>query len=87
MILDCNIPNVEGTVILNSVRGNPRWAEVGVFIFTASQDPADIRRVKRLGANECLMKPMDLAGFAEIGRKAGDWLDKTGNHGARSERA
>jgi DNA-binding response OmpR family regulator len=94
MILDFNIPNVEGTVILNSVRGNPRWAAVGVFMFTASQDPADIGRVKRLGADKCLIKPMDLAGFAEIGRAAGDWLDKagkgldkTGNESARGERA
>ena len=31
MVLDFNVPGVEGTVVLNSVRGNPRWADVGVW--------------------------------------------------------
>ncbi len=74
MILDFNVPGVEGTVVLNGVRGNPRWADVGVFMFTASQDPGDLARVKRLGANECLIKPMSLDGFAKIGHAVGDWL-------------
>jgi DNA-binding response OmpR family regulator len=76
MVLDFNVPGVEGTVVLNGVRGNPRWADVAVFMFTASQDPGDVARVKRLGADECLIKPMDLAGFAAIGRAVSDWLAK-----------
>jgi chemotaxis family two-component system response regulator Rcp1 len=86
MILDFSIPKVEGTVILNNVRGNPRWAEVGVFMFTASQDPGDMWRVKQLRADECLRKPMDLAGFAEIGRKAAEWLEQHGNRADGSGR-
>jgi hypothetical protein len=45
-------------------------------MFTASQDPGDVARVKRLGADESLIKPMDLAGFAAIGRAVSDWLAK-----------
>jgi CheY-like chemotaxis protein len=75
MILDFNVPGVEGTVVLNCVRANPRWTHVGVFMFTASQDPGDIARIRRLGADQCLMKPMDLAGFEEIGRTVSDWLE------------
>lgn len=80
MILDFNVPGVEGTVVLNSVRGNPRWADVVVFMFTASQDPGDLARVRRLGANECLIKPMDLAGYAKIGRAVSDWLAGNAAH-------
>jgi CheY-like chemotaxis protein len=75
MILDCNVPGVEGATVLNSVRGSPRWAHVGVFMFTGSQDRGDIARVKMLGADDCLSKPMDLAGFAEIGIAVTTWLE------------
>jgi CheY-like chemotaxis protein len=76
MILDLNIPKVEGASVLNSIRGNPRWAHAKVAVFTASQDPGDIARVKLLGADDYFVKPMDLAGFAKIGSAVKDWLDK-----------
>ncbi len=74
MILDFNVPGADGTVVLSQVRSNPRWAEVGVFMFTAFRDPVEIARVEKLGANRCLNKPMDLAGFARIGDAVRDWL-------------
>jgi chemotaxis family two-component system response regulator Rcp1 len=76
MILDLNIPKVEGASVLNGIRGNPRWARVHVFMFTASQDPADFARVKMLGADGCFTKPIDLASFEQIGRTVKDWLEK-----------
>jgi CheY-like chemotaxis protein len=86
MILDFNVPGAEGAVVLNGVRSNPRWGDVGVFLFTASQNPRDIARMKMLGANECLIKPMDLAGFAKIGRAVRDWLEKKANGSLSGER-
>ena len=44
-------------------------------MFTASEDPGDIARVKLLGADNCLIKPMDLAGFSKIGRVVREWLE------------
>lgn len=75
MILDFNVPQVEGSVVLNRVRANPRWAQAGVFMFTASQNPADRARVTLLGVDDCLIKPMDLNGFAAIGRAVKQWLE------------
>ena len=76
MILDCNVPLVEGPSILNSIRGNTRWSNVGVFMFTGSQNPGDITRAKLLGADNYIVKPMDLAGFATIGLAARAFLEK-----------
>jgi chemotaxis family two-component system response regulator Rcp1 len=76
MILDLNIPKVEGASVLNSIRGNPRWAHVSVAVLTASQDPGDIARVKLLGADDYFIKPMDLTGFAKIGSAVKEWLKK-----------
>jgi chemotaxis family two-component system response regulator Rcp1 len=74
MILDVNVPKVEGTLVLKSVRDNPGWAEVGVLMFTSTQDPEETSRVKMLGANDLLTKPMDLDGYARIGRAVREWL-------------
>jgi two-component system response regulator len=75
MILDFNVPMVEGATVLNYIRGNTRWAHVGVFMFSGSHDPGDMARVKMLGANAYLVKPMDVAGFAKIGHAVRDWLE------------
>jgi DNA-binding response OmpR family regulator len=76
MILDCNVPLVEGPSILNTIRGNTRWSKVGVLMFTGSQHPGDIARAKLLGADNYIVKPMDLAGFATIGLAAKAFLEK-----------
>jgi DNA-binding response OmpR family regulator len=67
---------MEGATVLNSTRASPRWAHVGVAVFTASQDPADVARVEILGADDYFLKPMDLAGFAKIGSTVKEWLEK-----------
>jgi DNA-binding response OmpR family regulator len=86
MILDLNIPKVEGATVLNSIRSNPRWAHVSVAVFTASKDPGDIARVKLLGADDYFLKPMDLAGFAKIGSAVKEWLEKRAPANVRRER-
>jgi len=77
MILDINVPGVEGPSVLNAVRASPRWSHVAVFIFSASRAPADIARATALGADRYLVKPMDLAGFEQFARDIKEWLEKT----------
>ena len=76
VILDFQVPKVDGPSVLNSIRSSPRWAQVGVFMFTASRDPGDMARVRMLGADQCLTKPMDMAGFRKIGLAVREWLEK-----------
>ena len=87
IILDFKVPNVDGPSVLNSIRSSPRWARVGVFMFTASRDPGDIARVRMLGADRCLTKPMDLAGFAKIGLAVGEWLENRQREAGRGNSA
>jgi CheY-like chemotaxis protein len=75
MILDLNIPGVDGPSVLNRIRGNPRWSHVPVFVFTASQSPGDMARAKSLGSDRYLLKPMDLNGFLKFGRDIKEWLE------------
>ncbi len=77
MILDFNVPGEEGAAVLNAIRSTPRWAHIRVLVFTASRDPKDMARMKMLGVNEYLIKPMDLAGFTRVGRVVKEWLENT----------
>lgn len=76
MILDLNVPAADGPSVLNTIRGNTRWAHVPVFVFSGSLSPADMARVKKLGADRYLIKPIDLEGFEQFGREIKEWLEK-----------
>jgi chemotaxis family two-component system response regulator Rcp1 len=56
VILDLNIPTVSGFTVLASypMKQSP------VVVFTASENQADANRAIKLGAFECIHKPMDL---------------------------
>ncbi len=74
VILDFNVPGVEGASVLNEIRNNARWSQAGDFMFTADQNPTDMASVKKLGVDEYLIQPVDLAGFEEFRRVIGGWL-------------
>ena len=76
MILDLNVPRIEGPSVLNSIRANTKWSQVAVLVFSSSSHPADIARVMALGADQYLVKPMDLAGFSHFGQKVKQLLEK-----------
>ena len=75
MILDLNVPGIDGRSVLEGVRCNPRWSDVPVFAFTASQAPKDMERMKKLGTDCYLIKPVELAGFASFGHRIKAWLE------------
>jgi len=76
MILDFNTPRKDGPSVLNSLRSNPRWSEVAVFMFTASQEPGNMARAAALGVDRYLIKPMNLDGFLKFGKEVQEWLEK-----------
>ena len=75
MILDGNVPGIEGAAVLDTVRSNRRWLRVGVFMFTGSRNPEDVALAGKLGADRYLLKPMDVAGFERIGQIVRAWLE------------
>jgi CheY-like chemotaxis protein len=75
IILDLNIPGMEGPSLLNHVRSNTRWTHIPVFIFTASRSPGDLARAKILGSDRYLIKPTNVDGFIGLGKQVKDWLE------------
>lgn len=66
VLLDLNMPRMDGREALAELRADPRFQSLPVIILTTSQQEADILRTYDLGANSFISKPVDLAGLVEV---------------------
>jgi CheY-like chemotaxis protein len=60
ILLDFNIPGVDGLEVCRFIRRDPTVGEVPVVFISAESDPAIIAEAKRAGANDYLVKPVDI---------------------------
>lgn len=76
ILLDLNLPRVDGTQVLDQVKKDPALAMIPVVILTSSKAEEDIVRSYNLHANSYITKPVELARFMEVVRSIGDyWLN------------
>jgi CheY-like chemotaxis protein len=59
VLLDVMMPGMDGPTVLSNLRARPDTAAVPVIFLTARAVPADIARLRALGAIEVLTKPFD----------------------------
>ncbi len=57
MVLDINMPGLDGFGVLESMRRNGQIGHVKVMVLTARNQTADVRRAIALGARDFLTKP------------------------------
>jgi two-component system, response regulator len=57
ILLDLNMPGVDGREALRRLRGNGRWRRIPVVVFTTSSSQEDIDQVYALGGNSYITKP------------------------------
>jgi CheY-like chemotaxis protein len=67
LLLDLNLPKVDGPQVLEAFRNHPACAETPVVVVTSSDAPADRKRVSDLGATAYFRKPYDLSEFMRLG--------------------
>jgi CheY-like chemotaxis protein len=60
ILLDFNIPGVDGLEVCRFIRRDPTVGEVPVVFISAESDPAIIAEAKKAGANDYLVKPVDI---------------------------
>jgi len=65
VLLDLNLPRVDGLEALSQVRADPRTSRLPVVILTTSKEEQDVARSYDLGANSYVRKPVDFAQFAK----------------------
>lgn len=67
ILLDLNLPKVDGKEVLSKIRSNPNLAATKVAILTSSDSPHDRRDTANLGANCYIKKPPTLEEFLGVG--------------------
>jgi CheY-like chemotaxis protein len=75
MLLDLNMPKVNGFGVLTWVRTQPVLKRLSIVILTASSRQEDIERAFDLGANSYLVKPATMAGLIAMICCLRDWLE------------
>jgi DNA-binding response OmpR family regulator len=66
LLLDLNLPRVDGFEVLRRIRANEKQKHLPVLIITSSDSPADRSQSARLGAGY-FRKPPDYEEFLKIG--------------------
>ena len=76
VLLDLNLPKLDGREVLQSIRGEPATRSLPVVVLTTSAEPFDVDQVYALGANSYIQKPVEFTRFVEVVRQVGlYWLD------------
>jgi len=75
VLLDLNLPKVDGLDVLRKIRGDERTRRLPVVILTSSKEDRDLLDGYDLGANSYVRKPVDFTAFADAVRQLGlYWL-------------
>jgi CheY-like chemotaxis protein len=74
VLLDLNLPGLDGYQVLARLKANERTRHIPVIILTTTDDPREIERCYALGCNVYITKPVEYEQFAEAIRKLGLFL-------------
>lgn len=66
ILLDLNLPGMDGREVLAEIKSDPELAIIPVVILTTSRAEEDILRTYRLHANCYITKPVDLQQFIRV---------------------
>lgn len=75
VLLDINLPKLNGLEVLKEIRGNPVTKSIPVTVLTTSKDQKDIYEAYDLGVNSYVTKPVSFSDFSDIVKSIGlYWL-------------
>src|SRR5918992_443425 len=58
VLLDLQLPKLDGLEVLRGVRGNARTCMIPVVVLISYADPRQLAQCYQLGANSCVQKPV-----------------------------
>ena len=71
IILDLNLPRMDGRELLSAIRGDPKLCQLAVVVLSTSHYDADIDTCRRLGVRSYVIKPAKFDEFVEVARRIG----------------
>jgi CheY-like chemotaxis protein len=71
VILDLNLPRMDGRELLDAIRRDPRLCQLAVVVLSTSHYDADIDTCRRFGVRSYVIKPARFDEFVEIARRIG----------------
>ena len=74
LLLDINMPRVDGVEVLRQLKANPATAQIPVIMLTTTDDPREVRRCYDLGCSSYVTKPVAYEKFVEAIRHLGLFL-------------
>ena len=75
VLLDLNLPLVDGLEVLRQIKESPRTRSIPVVVLTSSRQDSDMVESYQLGVNSYIVKPVDFEKFAACVRTLGlYWL-------------
>jgi two-component system, response regulator len=75
VLLDLNLPRINGFEVLRRIRGDERMRLLRVIVLTSSREERDIAGSYSLGATSYVQKPVDFERFLEaVGQMGMYWL-------------
>lgn len=75
ILLDINMPKINGIEVLEKLKSDERTRDVPVVMLTSSAEAPDIQKCYRMGANSYIAKPVNFEAFAHAIKNMGFyWL-------------
>ncbi len=74
MLLDLNLPALDGYQVLRRMKGDERTKHIPVVILTTTDDAREVVRCYELGCNVYVTKPVDYEQFSKAIRELGLFL-------------
>lgn len=74
ILLDINMPRVDGIEVLKQLKANQKTAAIPVIMLTTTDDPREVERCYGLGCNVYVTKPVEYDSFIEAIKRLGFFL-------------
>lgn len=75
LLLDINMPKVDGVGVLKAIKADPATAQVPVIMLTTTDDPREVQRCYELGCSVYVTKPVQYESFVEALTRLGMFLE------------
>jgi CheY-like chemotaxis protein len=74
LLLDINMPKVDGVGVLTAVKADPETVKLPVIMLTTTDDPREVERCYALGCSVYVTKPVKYEEFADALTRLGMFL-------------